>query len=234
MAMLPGRGGASVPLPDSVRVRARRILDAHTDVFVHAGADSIARNDTIATFRYGTRNGREAWLEVRVEPGGDSYHIIRHMCDGAQPDRDWTILNWLQLFGYRRMGYEAGREFVLGQIQPVAPRDPHWRRPVAADVSAFAAFHEPGCEKVAMSFAIRPLGNGEYRLVVERRALAVDGRTAHRYAASWRLSRPFRDAFLADWLGAVKNRAEAWNPNCGRTGLSGAALPDTLNTAARH
>jgi hypothetical protein len=207
---------------------SRRILDAHIDNYDHDCWALVARNDSIATFRGGPREGQEIWIQLRIEPGANAFYIVQHWCDGVDPVRDWPVFSWLRYYGYDRMGYSAGREFTLGQLKRVAPAGIHWRRPIAGDAAHFLAFHEPGCAKVAMSFVIHVLGRGWYRLDIERRVFAPDARTARAYARPWRLSRPARDAFFALWLGQIKHSAEHWNANCGTSGLRNTALPDTL------
>ena len=213
---------------DSTCVVGRRIIDQLANDYDHACAVLIMRNDTLATFRIGPRTGREIWVEVRMEPGGNAYDIRKLWCDGADPERDWSVLSWLQFYGYDRLAYEQRSEFVMGQLRRVGPQGDRWRRPVASDAARFSAFNESGCAKTALSFRIHALGKEWYRLDIERRALAHDARTATAYARPWRLSRPMRDVFFELWLRRIKGYAEHWNSNCGANGLRDVALPDTL------
>jgi hypothetical protein len=218
----------TAPPVESSATLGRRILDAYADDFGRAGCVLVARVDTLETFRIGPPTGSEIWVEVRIQSGGRAFLVTKHWTNDCDPVREWPVLEWLQLWGFDRLAYERHREFVIGRLQRVVPHGATGAGPRARDAAHFVAFDEPGYVKSAIAFSLTPLGNGWYRLTVERRVLALDRHAARAYTPLWRLSRPGRDAFHIVWLRAMRNRAMAWNPHCSHEGFQTFPQPDSL------
>lgn len=149
----------------------------------------------------------------------------RHSIDvDAPPDRVWRALHettigdtraarllfrlrrlpadptrpFLALEGFRRLAEEPRRELVVGAVaKPWAPRG----APVPdADV---ASFSRPGFARMALNVTL----DGR-TLTTETRVACTDARSRRRFRLYWLVVRPFSGVVRADWLGAVKRRAE--------------------------
>jgi hypothetical protein len=101
------------------------------------------------------------------------------------------------------------RELVLGVIGRL--HDPVDQSFVPLrDAAAFAAFDEPGYEKLAMSLRIVPVPDGPGRLLVlEHRTLALDEEARRRFARYWVGIRPGGAFVSGQLLRAIRRRAEA-------------------------
>lgn len=98
---------------------------------------------------------------------------------------------------------EPGRELVFGTL--IGARVPPTPASFIADATA-------GASKAVMNFRIEPTGESRTRLVTQTRVAAGDNEARWRFDYYWRLIFPGSALIRAEWLGAIKRRAEAGSP----------------------
>lgn len=109
------------------------------------------------------------------------------------------------LAGWRLLGERHGQELVLGAAGRF-----WWPRAAWLDLplEELAAFERPGYGKVAVSFSLRPYGEGRTLVSCEARAATFDTATRARSARSWILTQPLARIAMRAVLRAVKADAE--------------------------
>ena len=104
----------------------------------------------------------------------------------------------LDLEGFTRIAEEPERELVVGAVgRPWAPRG---GLVAGADV---ATFDRPGYARMALNVT---LDGG--RLATETRVRCTDPRSRRLFRLYWLVVGPFSRVVRAEWLGAIKRRAE--------------------------
>jgi hypothetical protein len=125
---------------------------------------------------------------------------------GRRPDGDDLARPVLERF--LRSGFTVLREqppglLVLGTTgRPWRLRGAELRAP--AGPAEFAAFDEPGCVRIAMSFEL----SGRTRMATETRVSPTDARASRAFRRYWALVRPGSDLVRLDVLRAIRHRAE--------------------------
>ena len=98
-----------------------------------------------------------------------------------------------------------GEEYVFGTVLGL-------ERAEGAAVSTpeeFGEFADPGFARVAMNFKVRDLGAGGVELTTETRVSCTDAVTRRKFGRYWRLIYPGSSIIRAEWLDAIRRRAEA-------------------------
>ena len=126
---------------------------------------------------------------------------------GLPADPDTPLLGQLVGFGFTVLAEEPGSELVLGVI------DQAWKLRGGESVKVatgaeFSAFGRPGFIKAAVSFTVRPDGDGAL-LETETRVVATDPACRRKFGRYWRVIRPGSGLIRRTWLRAAKRRAEA-------------------------
>src|SRR5439155_27067059 len=99
---------------------------------------------------------------------------------------------------------QPGTEIVVGTIgQFWAGRSVMFRGP-----AGFRAFRDPRFAKVAMNFRVIDEGNGWCKVTTETRVACPDPRARRKFDEYWRVIYPGSSIIRAQWLQAVKRRAE--------------------------
>ena len=99
---------------------------------------------------------------------------------------------------------QPGTEIVVGTIgQFWAGRSVTFRGP-----AGFRAFRDPRFAKVAMNFRVIDEGNGWCKVTTETRVACPDPRARRKFDEYWRVIYPGSSIIRAQWLQAIKRRAE--------------------------
>lgn len=139
-----------------------------------------------------------ALLAVRVAPGRllAAFGAAR----AADPGRGFSLADFTPL------GRIPGQEVAWGLAGRFWRADGGLQR--VPDAGAFAADPMPGRAKLVWSFRVEPVPGGT-RLVTRTCVHCPDRESRARFAAYWRLIRPFSGLIRRRLLAAVKARAEA-------------------------
>jgi hypothetical protein len=100
---------------------------------------------------------------------------------------------------------EPGVELVAGLIGQFWHRD---YGIVQVSPGEFASFDRPGYAKTVAGFSLHPHGEGRTLLTYESRTVCTDAAARRRFAAYWRLLRPFVRLMLRGALVSMKRHAE--------------------------
>ncbi len=128
---------------------------------------------------------------------------------GSTVVRDESFLEQMIQSGFAPLAETPNLEVVLGHIGQFwrigGASVPHITTP-----TAFREFNDPSYAKAALNFRIERTPNpGSTRLCTETR-IHVPGPTARkRFAAYWRIIRPWSGLIRRQWLKAIKRRAES-------------------------
>lgn len=107
--------------------------------------------------------------------------------------------------GWVRLDEDPGVEFVVGAVGRFWHRDYGWR-PIEAD--RFISFDEPGYAKLAVSFRVQPMGDGQSLLRYEARTGTTDESARTRFRRYWRIIRPGVAVVMRRALGRIRDEAE--------------------------
>jgi hypothetical protein len=132
-----------------------------------------------------------------------SPHLRPQPADILHPPADRPILDVAASTTFVLLADLPGREIVFGTL--IGGRRP-------ATPAAFLAAAAPGASKAVMNFRIEAAGSGRCRLVTQTRVAAADDAARRRFDYYWRLIFPGSALIRAEWLGAIKRRAEAGSP----------------------
>jgi hypothetical protein len=132
-----------------------------------------------------------------------------------------TVLEWFMVNGFRQLG-RTESELLVAAIQPVR-RAVRPAPPSAAH--SFRNWCEPGCIKIATSFATI-----DGFLVTETRVLATDARSRRYFAVYWLVIRTGSGVIRRVWLHAIESRARVMATACA---APPAVHPDSSAVAAR-
>jgi hypothetical protein len=116
-------------------------------------------------------------------------------------DPDAPLLAELLKAGFMRLGEQPGDEVVVGAIGRFW--SPFGNKPLV--VEDFCAFAEPGYAKAALSFSVRPEGEGS-RITTETRIAGTDAAATRKFRRYWLLIRLGSGAIRRSWLKAIRRR----------------------------
>lgn len=120
------------------------------------------------------------------------------------------IVEWVTAGGWRQIAEVPGRQFILGAVTQPWKQTVHFR---GLPADAFAAFHEPGYAKIAVTFEAEPGGSATSVFRTETRVVTTDALSRERFRRYWALLSPGILLIRYELLRLLKANAEpraAW------------------------
>jgi hypothetical protein len=116
-----------------------------------------------------------------------------------------TVLSAFKWMGFREVGEEPGREFVVAGIGRFWQLSGGLREVEGRE--HFTTFAEPCYAKVAFNFRLE-----DNQLSTETRIAGTDAEARRRFGPYWLLVRPGSGLIRREWLRAIDKRAQASPP----------------------
>lgn len=193
----------------------------------HMAGGSLAIDRALPEYHFNERHA----IEVRATPdavdrairevtGDDVRSLVALMKIRSFPARllgaprrrraGRSILNVATASSFFYLSDEPGREIVLGTVGRFwTPSGGAVRVRIPQE---FMRLGRRDAARAAMNFAIVPLGPVRCRVTTETRIEALSPAALRKFTAYWRLIYPGSSLIRADWLRAIRRRAEAAAP----------------------